>query len=157
MREGISACFICMGQHALPTGSKLRNIVFRDQILLVKLDHGFQFTVADDRFLILPDILTVFTLTDQIRLGDGCMAIGRNLCSETFAVLVLMDCLCRKHEAGPRSMITAVRIGDHDLQHLPAVFCREGFHRSFPKMQSDRFDLFIGSVLLAHLFIPPHH
>ena len=68
----------------LPIGSKLRNIVFRDQILLVKLDHGFQFTVADGRFLILPDILAVFTLTGQIRLGESCMAIGRNLCPQFF-------------------------------------------------------------------------
>jgi len=38
-----------MGQHALHAGSKLRNIVFRNQILLVELDHGFQLTVADGR------------------------------------------------------------------------------------------------------------
>lgn len=46
-----------MGQHALPTGSKLRNIVFRDQILFVELDHGFHLMVADGHFLILSDVL----------------------------------------------------------------------------------------------------
>ena len=61
---------LCMGQHALPAGSKLRNIVFRDQVLFVELDHGFQFTIADGRLLILPDILAIFTLTGQIRLGE---------------------------------------------------------------------------------------
>ena len=82
-----------MGQHSLPSGSELRNIVFRDQILFVELDHGFQLTVADSRLFILPDILTVFTLTGQIRLGEGCVTVGRNLCPETFPILVLMDSL----------------------------------------------------------------
>ena len=85
------------------------------------------------------------------------MAIGRNLCPEAFAILVLMNRFCRKHEACPGDMIAAVRIGDHNLQYLPALLRCEGFHRSFPKMQGNLFDLFIGSVLLAHLFIPPHH
>ena len=101
-----------MGQHVLPTGSKLRNIVFRDQILFVELDHGFQLAVADGRSLILPDILAVFTLTGQIRLGKSCVAIGRDLSPETFAILVLMNRFCRKHEACPGGMIAAVRIGD---------------------------------------------
>ena len=79
-----------MGQHALPSGSELRNIVFRDQILFVELDHGFQLTVDDCRFLILPDILAVFTLTGQIRLGKSCVTVGRDLCPEAFAVLVLI-------------------------------------------------------------------
>lgn len=141
-----------MGQHSLPSGSKLRNIVFQDQILFVGLDHGFQLTVADGRFLILPDVLSIFTLTGQIGLGKCCMPIGRNFNPETFPVLVLMDCLCRKHEAGPRSMITAVRIGNHDLKHLPVVFCCGGFYHSFPEMQSDLFGLFIGSARSS--FIP---
>ena len=94
----------------LPDGSKLRNIVFRNHILFVELDHGFQLAVADGRFLILPDILAVFALTGQIRLGKSCVAIRRNLCPKPFALLVLMDCLCRKHEACPGSMITAFRI-----------------------------------------------
>ena len=126
-----------MGQHSLPAGSKLRNIVFRDQILFVELDHGFQLTVADSCFLILPDILAVFTLTGQIRLGKSCVAIRRDLCPESFPVLVLMNRFCRKHEACPGCMITAIRIGDHDLQHLTAVFCSEEFHLSFAKMQDD--------------------
>ena len=52
-----------MGQHSLPVGSELRNIVFRDQILFVEFDHGFQLAVADGRLLILPDILAVLALT----------------------------------------------------------------------------------------------
>ena len=75
-----------MGQHSLPAGLQFRNIVFRDQILFVELDHGFQLTVADGRFLILPDILAVFTLTGQIRLGKSCVSIGRDLSPEAFAV-----------------------------------------------------------------------
>ncbi len=43
-------------------GLQLRNIVFRDLVLFVELDHGFQLAVADSRLLILPDVLTVFTL-----------------------------------------------------------------------------------------------
>ena len=78
-----------MGQHSLPAGLQFRNIVFRDQILFVELDHGFQLTVADGRFLILPDVFAVFTLTGQIWLGEGCVTIGRNLCPQAFAVLVL--------------------------------------------------------------------
>ena len=78
-----------MGQHSLPAGLQFRNIVFWDQILFVELDHGFQLTVADGCFLILPDILAIFTLTGQIRFGEGCVSIGRNLCPEAFAVLVL--------------------------------------------------------------------
>ena len=52
-----------MGQHSLPVGSELRNIVFRDQILFVEFDHGFQLAVADGRLFILPDILAVLALT----------------------------------------------------------------------------------------------
>ena len=135
----------------MPSGLQFRNIVLWNHILLVGFDHGFQLTVADGRFLIFPDILAVFTLTGQIWLGKGCVTIGRNLCPQAFAVLVLMDCLCGKYEACPGGMIAAVRIGDHDLQHLAAILRCEGFHRSFAKMQGDLFDLFIVSVLLAHL------
>ena len=59
-----------MGQHSLPAGLQFRNIVLWNHILLVGFDHGFQLTVADGRFLIFPDILAVFTLTGQIRLGE---------------------------------------------------------------------------------------
>ena len=45
-----------MGQPAMPAGLKLRNIVFRNQILFLELDHGFQLAVADGRLLILPDV-----------------------------------------------------------------------------------------------------
>ena len=75
MREGFSACFRCMGQHVLPAGSNLRNIVFRDQILFVELDHGFQFTIPDSCLLLLPDIPAVFTLTGKKRLSESCVPI----------------------------------------------------------------------------------
>ena len=129
-----------MGQHLLPAGSKLRNIVFRNNILLVELDHGFQPAVADGRLLILPDILTVFALTSQIRPGKSCMTIHRNLCPESFTILVLMDCFCRKHEAGPRSMITAVRIGDHGLRGPAGLYLqrREGSHDKGIKLQTQK-------------------
>ncbi len=73
-----------MGQPALPAGSKFRNIVFRNQILLVELNHGFQFTVADGRLLILPDILPIFRLPIQIGFGECRMTVRRDLCPETF-------------------------------------------------------------------------
>ena len=75
MREGFSSCFRCMGQHVLPAGSNLRNIVFRDQILFVELDHGFQFTIPDSCLLLLPDIPAVFTLTGKKRLSESCVPI----------------------------------------------------------------------------------
>ena len=50
----------------------------------VELDHGFQLTVVDGRFLILPDVFAVFTLTSQIRLSKGCMPIGKDLSPEAF-------------------------------------------------------------------------
>ena len=52
-----SYVFHMYGQHALPAESEFRNIVFRNQILFVKLDHGFQLAVADGRLFIIPDFL----------------------------------------------------------------------------------------------------
>ena len=110
-----------MGQHSLPAGLQLRDIVFRNQIPFVELDHGFQLAVADGRLLILPDILAVFTLTGQIWLGEGCVAIGRNLCLHAFAVLILMDCLCRKHEACPGSILHDIFDGIDDVRPVERI------------------------------------
>ena len=103
--QGHLCCRILhQGVQLLTCGFPGLNGLFLRSPGLLGLHHRLQIPVRNVGFRILPDVLSGFILPHQGRLGHCGLAVCRDLSPESFAVLVLVHCLGRKHKGCPGSL-----------------------------------------------------